>query len=273
MQGGSFRRHCENFHMLLGSFNDIPLCDVLSIIGNRVGVLTLNNLPSGREVQLHVSGGNLTAFYDNACPLRDGAWIRGALATLFRLEKGDFQFLAAPEGMPEIHVGLSIFPLLLDACGEAEQAHEFREYFPSPDTLFMIVNADAENLDSEMSGVLGTFRYLNGGVASPAEVATIVGVSLDQILWCFHKLRAAHLIRPVRPASAAPRTTRLVPEVAQKTLSASVDGFHPTPKITPSCPVPRATPVLPTPTLRKVRPASPPPGLTGLVRKFTSFIR
>jgi hypothetical protein len=109
---------------LTGSLANVPLDEMLLLIMQRSGTVTIWDLPDNQGLQLHIGEGRLKAFFVNYRPLDNETQIVRWIAQLLKSEMGIFSFDPKPLETLEDSLDTDINKLLLNAAVMLDQTKQ-----------------------------------------------------------------------------------------------------------------------------------------------------
>lgn len=187
---------------VFGNLEHITLADLLPLLATQEGALEIFNVPGQPNATLYVRKGTLCCMHVGGRPV-DALQLRSAVAKLMQARKGAFEFLPGvrPRG-PSIVVGVPIQSLLVAAATFHDELSEARDVLAHPDTLFRLVRMEPVE-DRRITQFLDRTRVLLITGASAREISERVGMPLDDVRLCLHKLRQLGMALPVRARTEA----------------------------------------------------------------------
>lgn len=242
---------------IFGDLADMPIPEVLRMLGPRTGKLYLRPTPV-KQYELHLHEGAIFCFKVAGFSVRDAAQLRRDVADLFRLRRGEFEFKPVPLGGLEREVDLSRQDLLgltasldLDADGPDADSSDVKAEAHTPDqeTRFRLKPGAPAHL--ELPDNLRTFLWrahelLSAG-CNASELTAALNLHPSLVKLYLIRLRTLGQITPVRAYaadygghSAAPAAAPApaLPPVAEPVTSA----HHPRAVPTQSAHTARPTP-------------------------------
>jgi hypothetical protein len=184
---------------IFGNLREMPLADLLGMLGRRSGVLEVFHLPGKR------SGYALALDSGKAVWLREGnrfldpVEARAALRDLCFAQEGAFEFSpGTPPSPPEGKaLGWPLERFLLSMTTVEDEIAALRPALPDPKTRFQVVEGEPiwdEPLASFWQAALPLLRQ----GASAEEIAGRLGYRPEEAAYYLHKLRLLGKVAPVR---------------------------------------------------------------------------
>ncbi len=215
---------------IFGCFSDIPLPDVMSLIGSSTGTLTVSRYDNQHVYLFGIQNAVITDVRFNGQEIVDKNQARSFITELIQTNLGDFEFERG-KSTTGSH-SLPISEILNSSLSLIDEIQAFREHFPDPHTVFIAI----ENGKGWLGSDLKTFwqdshPYFQKGI-SALEIQEYLGLYLDQILLKLYKLRTTGLIVPKRvfTEDSGPRMeTATNNHVAATTDTRSVPAAPPSP--------------------------------------------
>lgn len=183
---------------IFGYLTDMPLPDVLSMVGRSSGRFTVWNCPNGKNYELHLSQGLLCAMLVDSTPVEDVFQIRNRMVELMNMRTGEFEFQKQSASGLLSNFSISIDTLLLSSLAALDEMEAYRSFFASSRTVFTIVPTREAWLEGDLLEFWETCYPLLENGASAETIAQATNIYLDNILLALYKLRTAGLIAPVR---------------------------------------------------------------------------
>lgn len=106
---------------LTGSLKNNPFDEILLLLMQQSGTLTIWDLPDGRGLQMHLSDAKLTAFFINYKPIKNDDHIVRTVAQLLNAVQGVFDFQPRADATLEHSITVDINGLLLNAATLADE--------------------------------------------------------------------------------------------------------------------------------------------------------
>ncbi|PTY06071.1 hypothetical protein DB346_01510 [Verrucomicrobia bacterium LW23] len=211
---------------IFGTFNDMPLPDVLSLVGRSSGRFFITDLPTYVDYELNFFDGALIALYINQSPVEDVVDVSHSMVELMRTRIGQFRYERRPPHDLVEYFRLPVDQLLLSSLAMADEIDAMRPFLPNEKTVFVCAENSEKWMDDDLRYFYElSYNLLNEG-ASGEVIATKTGQYLDQVLFCLYKLRSAGLIVPCRsPARAA--SPAVAPAQQQFAAPAMLSGAEP----------------------------------------------
>jgi hypothetical protein len=189
---------------IVGNLSELPFEEIVTVIGNRCGKLTLRKLPNKRQYTLHLWSGSLQALLVDGRPAADAVEAQDHFAELIECQDGDFRFekthpeeLAACFSLPVQH-------LLLNGAATADEIRAYRDSLPHPETRFRLAKWTEIRIDGDLCHFLTRAGRLLTHGTSACDVAAHFNFNLEQVRFRFYKLRTLGVIEPVRAFRETP---------------------------------------------------------------------
>jgi len=191
---------------IFGNFSDMPLPEVLSLLGRGSGQFVIVNHPSGSPIELHIHNGIMMAMHVAGRMLDDVLAVRGHILTLIKVPEGEFEFRKAPLEELDQQIQVPLDQLFLSCLSSLDEIEAYQEHFPNAYTFFELVeNKETVWLDGELEDFVERNREgLSIGISSHL-ISQQTQMNLDQVRLYFFKLRSAGVLKPVRKAEAVKR--------------------------------------------------------------------
>jgi hypothetical protein len=186
---------------LHGTLMDIPLCDLLSMVGKSRGVLEIEN-PNTKFKALFQTADNMIVAMCAHCktqPDLSEATVESILIDFLNQPEASFEFRREERLHNGIPVSLRIDVVLLECMSRWDEMRTLRPDLPHPDTVFMTDAADiliVENIELEEFWLLTRPLFVGG--CSAREIAAILNLDLDDSLVQVEKLCKLGVLKPVR---------------------------------------------------------------------------
>ncbi len=186
---------------IFGSLSDMPLTDLMPMLGRRSGVLEVWNLEGHKSVSLWLETGLLRGAWLNGKNL-DTQAARGMLLEVMKSNQGDFEFMMGQPTLPCEHLLDWALEQVLDQSVLRENSLNFAQ-LPDPETKFQAITLEIW-LEEPLFGFWTRAKPLLESGASASQIAQRLGVPLDKVQLYLHKLRVAGRIGPVRAYELQP---------------------------------------------------------------------
>jgi len=188
---------------IFGNFSDMPLPEVLSVVGRGSGQFVIVNHPSGSPIELHIHNGIMMAMQVAGRMLDDVLAVRGHILTLIKVPEGEFEFRKAPLEELQQQIQVPLDQLFLSCLSSLDEIEAYQEHFPNAYTFFELADRkETVWLDGELEEFVERNRKgLSIGISSHL-ISQQTQMNLDQVRLYFFKLRSAGVLRPVRKAAS-----------------------------------------------------------------------
>jgi hypothetical protein len=186
---------------IFGNLGDIPLPDLLPMLGRRTGVLELWNLEAGKNVSLWLETGQLKGVWLTGKSL-EANQARNLIIELLNAKHGSFEFmLGQPKMVCQHPLNWSVERLLAVNFPTGENPAQTQ--LPDPHTKFQAIALEVW-LDEPLFGFWQKARPLLARGASSAEIAQQLGLPTEQVQQYLHRLRLAGRVSPVKAFQIEP---------------------------------------------------------------------
>ena len=186
---------------IFGNLQDLPLPDLLPMLGRRSGVLELWNLEGGRSASLWLDVGQLKGMWLGGKSL-ESSQARVLIIELMNSKHGSFEFMLGQPIMVCQHpLSWSVEKLLLANSPAAEGVGQTQ--LPDPDTRFQAVALDIW-LDEPLFSFWQKAKPMLAVGASSAQISRQVGIELQTVQQNLHRLRLSGRVSPVRAHEVQP---------------------------------------------------------------------
>jgi hypothetical protein len=182
---------------IFGDFQDMPLVDLLSMLGRRSGLLDVWDVGGKRNRYiLALDRGNLLWMKDEGGYL-DPLKARSALLELAFAGRGAFEFtpVEPPKGSPLLN--WPIDRVLLSVTTIHDELASYNSLLPDPKTRFQVAALEVW-LEEPLYSFWERAKPLLQTGASAEDLASRLRLPLDEVRYYLHKLRLAGKVAPVR---------------------------------------------------------------------------
>ena len=182
---------------IFGDFQDMPLVDLLSMLGRRSGLLDVWDVGGKRNRYiLALDRGNLLWMKDEGGYL-DPLKARSALLELASAGRGAFEFtpVEPPKGSPLLN--WPIERVLLSVTTIHDELASYNSLLPDPKTRFQVAALEVW-LEEPLYSFWERAKPLLQAGASAEDLASRLRLPLDEVRYYLHKLRLAGKVAPVR---------------------------------------------------------------------------
>ncbi len=182
---------------IVGDLMDLPIPEVLNMLGRRTGKLELRDIPNLELLTLYLDEGFLRGFFAGEQEVQDGLAVRDRLLTVMESPLGTFAF--RPTLPHQLHGGLNtpITRLLGILASAVDESGAYRDYFIGPETHFKMMAAPNLWLDTSLFVFLeGAKAFLERGI-SARDLSRSLHLELAQVQNYLFKLRSVGKIAPV----------------------------------------------------------------------------
>ena len=186
---------------IFGNLRDMPLLDLLSMLGRRSGLLEVWNLPGEQDSYLlALERGRLLWVKANGRRL-DALQARSCLFALASAAEGAFEFVPTQPPEENPHLDWPLERLLLSVTSTQDEISQQRSLLPDPATRFQSAALEVW-LEEPLYSFWQRARPLLDQGASARELAHHLNISLDEVRYYLHRLRLAGRVAPVRAYQA-----------------------------------------------------------------------
>ena len=182
---------------IFGDFQDMPLVDLLSMLGRRSGLLDVWDVGGKRNRYiLALDRGNLLWMKDEGGYL-DPLKARSTLLELASAGRGAFEFtpVEPPKGSPLLN--WPIERVLLSVTTIHDELASYNSLLPDPKTRFQVAALEVW-LEEPLYSFWERAKPLLQTGASAEDLASRLRLPLDEVRYYLHKLRLAGKVAPVR---------------------------------------------------------------------------
>jgi hypothetical protein len=182
---------------IFGDFQDMPLVDLLSMLGGRSGLLDVWDVEGKRNRYiLALDRGNLLWMKDEGGYL-DPLKARSTLLELASAGRGAFEFtpVEPPKGSPLLN--WPIERVLLSVTTIHDEIASYNGLLPDPKTRFQVAALEVW-LEEPLYSFWERAKPLLQTGASAEDLASRLRLPLDEVRYYLHKLRLAGKVAPVR---------------------------------------------------------------------------
>jgi hypothetical protein len=182
---------------IFGDLQDMPLVDLLSMLGRRSGLLDVWDVGGKRNRYiLALDRGNLLWVKDEGGYL-DPLKARSALLELAFAGRGAFEFtpVEPPKGSPLLN--WPIERVLLSVTTIHDELASYNSLLPDPKTRFQVAALEVW-LEEPLYSFWERAKPLLQTGASAEDLASRLRLPLDEVRYYLHKLRLAGKVAPVR---------------------------------------------------------------------------
>ena len=182
---------------IFGDLQDMPLVDLLSMLGRRSGLLDVWDVGGKRNRYiLALDRGNLLWMKDEGGYL-DPLKARSALLELASAGRGAFEFtpVEPPKGSPLLN--WPIERVLLSVTTIHDELASYNSLLPDPKTRFQVAALEVW-LEEPLYSFWERAKPLLQTGASAEDLASRLRLPLDEVRYYLHKLRLAGKVAPVR---------------------------------------------------------------------------
>lgn len=182
---------------IFGDLQDMPLVDLLSMLGRRSGLLDVWDVGGKRNRYiLALDRGNLLWMKDEGGYL-DPLKARSTLLELASAGRGAFEFtpIEPPKGSPLLN--WPIERVLLSVTTIHDELASYNSLLPDPKTRFQVAALEVW-LEEPLYSFWERAKPLLQAGASAEDLASRLRLPLDEVRYYLHKLRLVGKVAPVR---------------------------------------------------------------------------
>ena len=183
---------------IFGALNELPIPEILTMLGRRSGKLKLWNLESKHRYELHMHEAKLKALYIDQQAVNDIMFVRESMIELIDAEQGSFEFERHPPDSLSQQLDIPVEQLLLSTATAIDEMKAYRQRFADQRTRFRSVGPVDVWLDDNLYMFWQYSSHLLENGCSAEEVAEHLNMQLDQVQLNLYKLRSLGKIAPVR---------------------------------------------------------------------------
>ncbi|MBB6099168.1 hypothetical protein HNR42_002604 [Deinobacterium chartae] len=187
---------------IFGNLNDLPLPEVLAMLGRRSGRLEVWQVAGRHRFELHLEQDTLTALVLDGQPLTDTLHVRHHFLDLAAAEIGVFEFNRSEALRRD--VCLPVQNLLLSTTAVIDELDHYRAQLGSPDTRYALRGTLLPLGDPLLDDFARASAPLLERGASAREVAGQLLLSVDQVQLDLYKLRTLGRVIPLRSTQPSP---------------------------------------------------------------------
>jgi hypothetical protein len=182
---------------IFGSLADMPLADLMVMLGRRSGVLEVFALPGKRQGYSIVLDRGKVVWVREGQRWLDSLEARFALQDLLRNQEGSFEFTP---GIPPVDgeaLGWPLERLLLTMTTVEDEQAAYASVLPDPKTRFQAASLEIW-LEEPLFSFWGRAKNLLVNGASAEEIAQNLHLPLKEVRYYLYKLRLVGKVTPVR---------------------------------------------------------------------------
>ncbi len=183
---------------IFGTLEEMPLPELLTMLGKRTGKLKLTKLPEEQNYDLYLDKAKLKATYINEQELTTDLSVYEAMIKLFGFEKGIFEFQRLPQTQLKQNLDIPIDKLLLQTATAIDEMHVHSKHFPAPKTRFKSSGQVDIWLDDALYNFWQNCASLLGAGCNTEEIAKDLSLDIVHVQHNLYKLRSLGKIVPLR---------------------------------------------------------------------------
>ncbi len=175
---------------IYGSLNEFSLRDILTVIGGKSGVLTLDQ-QDGQILRLHIAESGVTRMsLERPVQARSEAIM---LLRIFNQERSTFRFEAGDVDVPR-----QSFLRLSEVIESRPDTTIDERDLPHPKTLFLLIKARQVALPPDLDEFLGAAESMLATGASAERIARELGIAVNQARHHLQRLRQVKKVWPMQ---------------------------------------------------------------------------
>lgn len=193
---------------IFGSLDELPIPEILSMLGQRSGHLKVWDLPDDKRCDLYLDKGKLKALRINGRKVQEVFEVREEMVSLLSTKHGSFEFDRCAPAALQQGLNVSVQQLLLSAATAIDEIAAYRNNFADPRTRFQMLTSFDTWTDQELAHFWERAESTLIEGASAYELADMLAISLEQVQLILYKLRSLGVIEPVRQFQKQARTVK-----------------------------------------------------------------
>lgn len=198
---------------IFGNLSDLPLPEILTMVGHKSGCLLLWNLPNNQEYELHIAESCICGVLSGNKSMEDILQIRDLMLHLINSNSGNFEFHKRSAYDLKQNFNIPIEQILLSTAAISDEIDAYRDYFPNQETRFKLAGCLDIWLDSDLYSFWERSSKLLSEGSSAEEIARQLGLNLERVQLNLYKLRSVGKIEPMRAMeSRSPYVSAKFPE-------------------------------------------------------------
>lgn len=181
---------------MFGTFDEMPLPDVLSLIEGSSGQLQIWSSNREHHYEIETGENQITRLTFNQQEIAEVNQAKSFIIDLFKATDSEFEYHRGETQSP--FYNLQIEEILISGLLITDEILTLQPHFPEPETIFVATSSQTGWVDPELQDFWKQAApFLEQG-ASAQDLFDQLGLYLDQIQLKLYKLRAAHYIEPKR---------------------------------------------------------------------------
>ena len=197
---------------IFGTLEEMPLPELLTMLGRRTGKLQLAKLPQEQNYKLYLDKAKLRAISVNNKILENESLARQAMIKLLSFEQGIFEFKRLPEDQLNGNLNIPIDKLLLQTTIVIDELKTQKERLPDAKTRFKRSGQVEIWVDDALYDFWQNCSSLLDKGCSAEEIATSLSLDTETVRYNLYKLRSLGKIAPVRAFKQSPVPPKQTPK-------------------------------------------------------------
>ena len=209
-----------------GALHDFPLTDVVNAVRFSVGRLVFTRVPNLGQFELDLQDGTVRACRVGSDQTRveELPRIIDKLVLVNLARTGDFAFHPLPPPSLEQLCNISLDAIVLEVVSRSDEIRGSVHLFAPVSRKFRRTLVDAEDLDRDLRSFLRKTSAMLRRDASADEIATELGVSVQQVQLYLLRLQEFGMVEPADPAGSEEEEVAPIPAlpaIPQATVGAA----------------------------------------------------
>lgn len=210
---------------IFGTLEEMPLPELLTMLGRRTGRLQLSELPQEQNYNLYLDKAQLKAVSSGQDFLTNDLAVREAIIKLTNFDKGIFEFKRLAQDELKQHIDIPIDRLLLQTATAIDEIQLNKERFPDAKTRFKTSGQVEVWIDDVLYNFWQSCSPLLNKGCSAEEVSQNLSIDLELVQHNLYKLRSLGKIAPVRLFEEKPTPSISSAPKPAKNLSQNIDNM------------------------------------------------
>ena len=211
---------------IFGTLEEMPLPEILTMLGGRTGKLLLSKLPREQTCDLYLDKSKLKALHLNGKSITREEVVSKVMLKVFTVEQGIFEFKRLSPDQLEQTLNMPIDKLLLQTATNIDEK-QYNERFPDSQTRFKSAGHVDIWLDNALYNFWQDSSSLLSKGCSAQEIAEHLSLDVQIVQQNLYKLRSLGKIAPLRAfqqdAISSQIKSGTTPEVAPENLNKDID--------------------------------------------------
>ena len=183
---------------IFGTLEEMPLPEILTMLGSRTGKLHLSQLPRKQSYDLYLDKTHLKAFHNNGKALVTDLLVREAMLKISSCEQGTFDFERLSPDKLKQNLNIPITKLLLQIATAIDEIRVHRNHFADSRIKFKSVDSVDIGFDNTLYDFWQSSISLLKKGASAKEIAQCLSLDIELVQYNLYKLRSLGKVFPVR---------------------------------------------------------------------------